>query len=63
MHLDEGAHQRQPEARAAIQKGTMAAIVAQFPTRMGATAVENAAKLLRGGKIEVFTPVSIELVK
>ena len=52
-----------PEARAAIQKGTMAATVAQFPMRMGATAVENAAKLLRGEKIEAFTPVSIELVK
>jgi ribose transport system substrate-binding protein len=53
----------QPEARAAIQKGTMAATVAQFPSRMGATAVENAAKLLRGEKIEPFTPVSIELIK
>jgi ribose transport system substrate-binding protein len=53
----------QPEARAAIKKGTMAATVAQFPARMGATAVENAARLLRGEKIEPFTPVSIELVK
>ena len=53
----------QPEARAAIKKGTMAATVAQFPTRMGSTAIENAAKLLRGEKIEAFTPVSIELVK
>jgi ribose transport system substrate-binding protein len=53
----------QPEAREAIKKGTMAATVAQFPTRMGATAVENAARLLRGEKIEAFTPVPIELVK
>lgn len=53
----------QPEARGAIQKGTMAATVAQFPARMGATAVEHAAKLLRGGKLEPFTPVAIELVK
>ena len=53
----------QPEARAAIKKGTMAATVAQFPARMGASAVENAAKLLRGEKIEAFTPVAIELVK
>jgi ribose transport system substrate-binding protein len=52
-----------PEARAAIKKGSMAATVAQFPARMGATAVENAAKLLRGEKIEAFTPVAIELVK
>lgn len=53
----------QPEARTAIQKGTMAATVAQFPARMGAAAVEHAAKLLRGEKIEAFTPVAIELVK
>lgn len=53
----------QPEARAAIKKGAMAATVAQFPARMGATAVENAVKLLRGEKIEAFTPVAIELVK
>jgi len=52
-----------PEARAAIRKGTMAGTVAQFSARMGATAVENAAKLLRGEKIEAFTPVAIELVK
>lgn len=52
-----------PEARAAIKKGTMAGTVAQFSARMGATAVENAAKLLRGEKIESFTPVAIELVK
>jgi ribose transport system substrate-binding protein len=53
----------QPEAREAIKKGTMAATVAQFPTRMGATAVENAVKLLHGETIPAFTPVSIELVK
>ena len=35
----------------------------QFSARMGATAVETAAKLLRGEKIESFTPVAIELVK
>jgi ribose transport system substrate-binding protein len=53
----------QPEAREAIKLGRMAATVAQFPTRMGAIAVENAAKLLRGETIEPFTPVPIELVK
>jgi ribose transport system substrate-binding protein len=53
----------QPEAREAIKKGAMAATVAQFPARMGSTAVENAAKLLRGETISAFTPVSIELVK
>lgn len=53
----------QPEARAAIQKGAMAATIAQFPSRMGATAVQNAARLLRGETIESFSPVSIELIK
>ena len=53
----------QPEAREAIKKGTMAATVAQFPSRMGTTAVENAVKLLRGETIAPFTPVAIELVK
>jgi len=53
----------QPEARAAIQKGAMAATVAQFPARMGAIAVQNAARLLRGETIESFSPVPIELIK
>lgn len=52
-----------PEARAAVKKGTMAATVAQFPQRMGAAAIENAVKLLAGGRIPEFTPVAIELVK
>ena len=53
----------QPEARAAITKGTMSATVAQFASRMGSTAVENAVKLLAGEKIADFTPVAIELIK
>lgn len=53
----------QPEARAAIAKGTMGATVAQFSARMGATAVEYAVKHLRGEKIPEFTPVPIELIK
>lgn len=53
----------QPEARAAIAKGTMGATVAQFSSRMGATAVEYAVKHLRGEKIPEFTPVPIELIK
>ena len=52
-----------PEARAAINKGTMAATVAQFPQRMGSTAIENAVKLLAGEKIPEFTPVAIELIQ
>jgi ribose transport system substrate-binding protein len=53
----------QPEARAAIAKGAMAATVAQFSSRMGATAVELAHKLLSGETIPAFVPVPIELVK
>lgn len=53
----------QPEAREAIKQGTMSATVAQFSSRMGATAVEYAGKLLAGEKIPEFTPVAIELIK
>ena len=53
----------QPEARAAIDKGAMAATVAQFPSKMGSAAVEYAHKLLKGETIPTFTPVPIELVK
>ncbi len=53
----------QPEAREAIKQGKMAATVAQFASRMGGAAIENAQKLLAGEKIPEFTPVAIELVK
>ncbi len=52
-----------PEAREAIRKGIMAATVAQFASRMGGIAVENATMLLQGETIPPFTPVPIELVK
>lgn len=52
-----------PEAREAIKRGTMAATVAQFSSRMGAIAVESAAKLLRGETVDTSTPVAIELIK
>jgi ribose transport system substrate-binding protein len=52
-----------PEAREDIKRGTMAGTVAQFPQRMGATAIEYADKLLKGEKIPEFTPVPIELIK
>lgn len=53
----------QPEAREAIAKGTMAATVAQFPSKMGRTAVEYAHRLLSGETVPPFAPVPIELVK
>ncbi len=39
------------EARDAITKGTMDASVAQSPAQMGALAVENALKLLKGEQV------------
>ncbi len=53
----------QPEAREAIKQGRMAATVAQFPARMGGTAVEYAVRIVRGESVPAFTPVAIELVK
>jgi ribose transport system substrate-binding protein len=53
----------QPEARAAIGKGSMAATVAQFPSKMGSSAIEFAHRHLSGEVIPTFTPVPIELVK
>jgi ribose transport system substrate-binding protein len=50
------------DARKAIDDGTMAASVAQFPDEMGRVAVENAVKALRGEPVELDVKVRIELV-
>ena len=51
------------DARKAIQAGTILASVAQFPSEMGRLAVEDAAKLVRGGeKPPSERKVRIELV-
>ena len=51
------------DARKAIQAGTILASVAQFPSEMGRLAVEDAAKLVRGGeKPPAEQKVRIELV-
>jgi ribose transport system substrate-binding protein len=50
------------DARKAIDDGTMAASVAQFPDEMGRVAVENAVKALRGEPVEPDVKVRIELV-
>jgi ribose transport system substrate-binding protein len=50
------------EARDAIRQGSMAATVAQSPDRMGAMAVENAVKLLKGEQVQPEFVVPIKLI-
>ena len=50
------------DAQTAIQKGKMAATVAQKPDLMGATAVETAIKLAAGETVEKTIPVEVELI-
>src|SRR5438132_5187084 len=50
------------DARKAIEAGTMAASVAQFPDEMGRSAVENAVHALRGEPVPAEVKVRIELV-
>ncbi|HEX4947586.1 MAG TPA: sugar ABC transporter substrate-binding protein [Blastocatellia bacterium] len=50
------------EAREAVNKGTMAGTVAQSPYEMGKTAVENAAKILKGEKIQEDISLGVQLV-
>jgi ribose transport system substrate-binding protein len=51
-----------PEAREALQKGSMHATVAQFPAMMGALAVENAYRLLKGESVKDEFVVPIKLI-
>lgn len=50
------------DALAAIKAGRMAATVAQQPALIGATAIENAVKLIAGETIEKNIPVEVTLV-
>lgn len=50
------------EARDAVRKNLMAATVAQFPAEMGRLGVENAARLLKGERIQEEMTVKIELI-
>ena len=50
------------EARDAIVKGSMDASVAQSPAQMGALAVENALKLLKGEQVNAEFVVPIKLI-
>jgi ribose transport system substrate-binding protein len=51
-----------PEAREDVQKGTMDATVAQFSARMGAQAVENAYRLIKGEQVKEEVVIPIKLV-
>jgi ribose transport system substrate-binding protein len=50
------------DARQAIEAGSMAASVAQFPAEMGRVAVESAVSLLKGERVSADQQVKIELV-
>jgi len=50
------------DARKAIEAGTMAASVAQFPYEMGKVAVESAVKILAGEKLPADIMVKLEMV-
>lgn len=47
---------------AAIKAGTMVATVAQQPAKLGQTAVEQVAKILKGEKVDATVPVSVVAV-
>ncbi len=51
------------EARAAVQRGAMAATIAQDPAAMGRIGVENAVRVLRGETVPAEVSVPIRLVK
>ena len=51
-----------PEAREAVQRGSMDATVAQFPATMGELAVENAYRLIKGEPVKEETAVPIKLI-
>ncbi|HKZ79353.1 MAG TPA: sugar ABC transporter substrate-binding protein [Pyrinomonadaceae bacterium] len=51
-----------PEAREDVQKGTMDATVAQFSAQMGAQAVENAYRLIKGEQVKEEVVVPIKLI-
>ncbi|MET0650430.1 MAG: sugar ABC transporter substrate-binding protein [Pyrinomonadaceae bacterium] len=50
------------EARDAVRQGSMVGTVAQSPDRMGALAVENAVKLLKGEQVNAEFVVPIKLI-
>jgi ribose transport system substrate-binding protein len=50
------------DAVKAVEKGDMAATIAQKPEEMGRVAAEVAIKAAKGEKVEKFYPVELELI-
>ena len=50
------------DAVASVQKGNMAATIAQQPKLIGETAVDLAHRFLSGEKVESFAPVELKLI-
>ncbi|MCW8327653.1 ribose ABC transporter substrate-binding protein RbsB [Photobacterium sp. SDRW27] len=48
---------------AAVNRGLMSGTVAQQPELIGSLAVETAAKVLKGEKVEAYIPVQLKLIK
>ena len=51
------------DGKKAVSSGKMAATVAQKPDLMGATAIDNAQKLIKGEKVKASIPVEVTLIK
>lgn len=51
------------DAQDAVKKGDMAATIAQQPDLMGAMGVEQAAKLIKGEKVEANIPAELKVLK
>lgn len=50
------------DAKAAVEKGEMAATVEQLPKQIGALGIETAVKILNNEKVESMIPVDLQLV-
>lgn len=50
------------DGQAAVQRGLLAATIAQQPGLIGATGVETADKVLKGETVETFIPVELQVI-
>ncbi|MDR1952715.1 MAG: ribose ABC transporter substrate-binding protein RbsB [Elusimicrobiota bacterium] len=50
------------DAVAAVKKGTLAATIAQKPALIGSMGIDTADKIVKGQKVNKYTPVALELV-
>lgn len=47
---------------AAVERGQLAATVAQQPDMIGAIGIETADKMLKGEKVETYIPVALKVI-